>query len=60
MDKEVYKYAPYLKDKNEVEVAYQLGISVATILKLKAGSRPSYATLKKFHDAGYDILKSFE
>lgn len=61
MDKKVsYKYAPYMRDENEVEVAYKLGVSVATLLKLKGGSRPSYSTLKKFYDAGYPVMQSFE
>ena len=55
-----YKYAPYLRGENEIEVAYKLGISVDTIRRLKTGGVPSYWTLKKFYDAGYPVIESFD
>lgn len=58
-EKETYKYAPYLRGISEIDLAYKLGISVGTLNKLKAGSRPSFSTLKKFYDAGYNIIESF-
>lgn len=54
-----FKYVPFLNDENLVEVSYKVGISIAALNKLKANSRPSYATLKKLYDAGYDIIQSF-
>lgn len=60
LNKEVtYRYVPFLRGTKDIDVAYEVGVSMPTLLKLKANSRPSYSTLKKFYDAGYDVMQSF-
>ena len=56
----VFKYVPFLENEDITKVSIKTGISMPTLLKLKANSRPAYTTLMKLYMVGYDVMESFD